>query len=307
VKPAAFEYHAPGSVEEALELLTEHGWDAKPLAGGQSLIPAMNFRLARPAVLVDLNGIEELTFIRGADEGTDEAPGSSGSNDGVRIGAMTRQRAVERSPLIARRAPLLSETMPHVAHPQIRNRGTIGGSAVHADPASEIPAVLLAMNAKCRIRGPEGERTVAAEEFFLGLFGTVLAPDELLLEIELPGRRPRRGCAFREIARRHGDYAMAGIAASLTLDKKGAVDEARLAYLSVGGAPSLAAGAAEALVGAQPTEEVIREAARVAAAEDVEPMEDMHASARYRARLVEVLTRQALTTAAQRASGASNP
>ena len=307
MKPAAFQYHAPASVDEALELLKEHGYDAKPLAGGQSLIPAMNFRLARPAVLVDLNGIEELSFIRGTDEATDEAPGEAGSGEGVRIGAMTRQRTAEQSPLVAQRAPLLSETLPHVAHPQIRNRGTIGGSAVHADPAAELPAVLLAMNAACRIRGPDGERTVAAEEFFLGLFGTVLDPDELLVEIELPGRRAGTGCAFREIARRHGDYAMAGIAASLTLDDAGTVRETRLAFLSVGGAPTLATSAAEALLGEKPTEAVIREAARVAAVEDVEPMDDMHASAEYRARLVEVLTRQALTVSARRASDSANP
>ena len=292
MKPAAFEYHAPRTADEALDLLAEHGFDAKPLAGGQSLIPAMNFRLARPAVLVDLNGIEEMSFIRE-------------SEGGVRIGAMTRQRAVERSPLIAREAPLLAETLPHVAHPQIRNRGTIGGSAVHADPAAEIPAVLLAMQARCRIRGPDGDRTVAAEEFFLGLFGTVLGPDELLMEIEVPGRQARRGCAFREIARRHGDYAMAGVAASLTLDERGAVEDARLAYLSVGGAPSLATQAGRSLAGSRPTADAIREAARIAAAEDVEPMEDMHASEAYRARLVEVLTRQALLAAVRRASSDS--
>ncbi|MEJ2335675.1 MAG: xanthine dehydrogenase family protein subunit M [Gemmatimonadales bacterium] len=298
MKPATFEYHAPDSVEEALALLREHGWDAKALAGGQSLIPAMNFRIARPTVLVDLNRIDELAFIRrNEDEEGDGGPGPGG----VRIGAMTRQRAVERSGLVAECEPLLTEMMPHVAHLQIRNRGTFGGSAVHADPASEIPAALLALNASCRVRGPEGERWVRAEEFFLGLFGTSLEPDELLMEIAFPGPRQRMGIAFREIARRHGDYALAGLATRLALDVDGRIQEVRLAYLGVGGAPALATSAAAALVGEKPTATVVEEAARTAA-EELEPMEDMHASAAYRSRLVEVLTREALGVAAERAS-----
>jgi carbon-monoxide dehydrogenase medium subunit len=297
VKPPAFEYHAPESVEEVLALLTEHGFDAKPLAGGQSLIPAMNFRIARPAVLVDLNRIGELAGIR-AEEPED---GAGTGGPGLAIGAMTRQRAVERSPLVAERAPLVAETLPHVAHPQIRNRGTFGGSAVHADPAAEIPALLLALDATCRVRGPSGERSIPAGEFFLGLFATALAPDELLIDIRLPGRRPHTGCAFREIARRCGDYALAGVAALLTLAEEGTVQRARLACLGVGGSPLLARAAAAALEGAVPTEAAIAEAARVAAAEDIEPLDDMHASAAYRSRLVEVVTREALTEAARRA------
>lgn len=298
MKPATFEYHAPDSVEEALALLREHGWDAKALAGGQSLIPAMNFRIARPTVLVDLNRIDELAFIRRNED--EEGHGGPGPG-GVRIGAMTRQRAVERSGLVAECEPLLTEMMPHVAHLQIRNRGTFGGSAVHADPASEIPAALLALNASCRVRGPEGERWVRAEEFFLGLFGTSLEPDELLIEIAFPGPRQRMGFAFREIARRHGDYALAGLATRLALDVDGRIQEVRLAYLGVGGAPALATSAAAVLVGEQPTATVVEEAARTAA-EELEPMEDMHASAAYRSRLVEVLTREALGVAADRAS-----
>lgn len=316
MKPAPFEYHAPDSVEEALALLGEHGFDAKALAGGQSLIPAMNFRLARPAVLVDLNRIAELAFIRrsGEDRAEDrgrheedgQGPNESGAGGpapgGVRIGAMTRQREVERSELVAERAPLLTEMMPHIAHPQIRNRGTFGGSAVHADPASEIPAALVALDATCRVRGPRGERWVRAEEFYLGLFGTALEPDELLIEMSLPGRRPSTGCAFREIARRQGDYAMAGVAAKLSLNGAGLIEDARLAYLSVGGAPALAPSAATALIGEKPTAAVVEDAARAAAAE-IDPMEDMHASAAYRRRLVEVLTREALAVSAERARG----
>ncbi len=295
MKPPTFEYHAPRSVEEALALLAEHGLDAKPLAGGQSLVPAMNFRLARPAVLVDLNRIEELAFIRPVEEGP--------AAGGVRIGAMTRQRAVERSALVTERVPLLAETMPHVAHPQIRNRGTFGGSAAHADPAAEIPAVLLAAGARCRVRGPDGDRWIRADEFFFGLFGTALQPEDLLLEVELPGQGPGTGCAFREIARRHGEYALAGVAATITLDDAGAVKGAHLVYLSVGGAPAAAPGAAGSLNGEKPTPDVIAAVARRAAHEDTEPMEDMHASAAYRARLVEVLTRDALHAAAERARG----
>ncbi len=310
MKPAPFEYHAPDSVEEAISLLAEHGYDAKPLAGGQSLIPAMNFRLARPAVLVDLNRIAELSLIREA-ETAEEAgslpavgggAGDSARDHGLRIGAMTRQRAVERSPLVAERAPLVAEMMPHIAHPPIRARGTFGGSAVHADPASEIPAALLALEASCRVRGPDGERWIPAEEFFLGLFGTALGPEELLIEVALPGRRPRTGCAFREIARRHGDYALAGLAARLAIGEDGGLRDVRLAYLGVGGAPALAARAARALEGEAPTATALSEAARVAATE-LEPMEDMHATAVYRSRLVEVLTREALAVAVERAGG----
>ncbi|MBW3655417.1 MAG: FAD binding domain-containing protein, partial [Gemmatimonadetes bacterium] len=163
MKPAPFEYHRPESVEEALSLLAEHGYDAKLLAGGQSLVPAMNFRMAVPAVLIDLNRVPGM-------DGIAEVDG------GLRIGAMVRQRAAERDPLIAARAGLISETLPFVAHAQIRNRGTMGGSIAHADPAAEIPAVMLALDARFRLRGRGGERLVTAGEFFTGLFGTALEP-----------------------------------------------------------------------------------------------------------------------------------
>jgi carbon-monoxide dehydrogenase medium subunit len=215
---------------------------------------------------------------------------------------MTRQRSVERSELVFQRATLLAETMPHVAHPPIRNRGTLGGNAVHADPASELPAVMLALQASCRVRGPNGERWIPVEDFFLGLFGTSLEPDELLIEIALPGRMSRSGCAFREIARRKGDYALAGLATKLTLDADGRMEDARLAYFSVGGAPALAVEAARGLVGERPEPSVIRDAAMTAAGE-LDLMEDLHASAAYRRRLVEVLTREALAEATSRASG----
>ena len=289
MKPAPFAYHRPESVDDALALLRTHGADAKPLAGGQSLIPAMNFRLARPAVLVDLNGIAALAYVR-------EAP------DGLRIGAMARQRAVERDPAVRRAAPLLAEALPHVAHAQIRNRGTIGGSVAHADPAGEIPAVLLALDARFEVRGPGGARTVPAERFFTGLFATALAPGDLLVEIAVPAMAARTGWAFLEVARRHGDYALAGVATTVTLDEAGRCRAARIALLGVGDGPVLARRAAKTLAGEAPTDKVLREAAGVAAAKDVDPPGDIHASAAYRRQLVAVLTRRALATACDRAA-----
>ncbi|CAN5478708.1 xanthine dehydrogenase family protein subunit M [soil metagenome] len=288
MKPAAFSYHRPGSADEALELLARHGFDAKLLAGGQSLIPAMNFRLAQPAVLIDLNGIEELAYIR------EEA-------DALRIGAMTRQRAAERSDPVARRAPLVHETLPFVAHPQIRNRGTIGGSIAHADPAAELPAVMLALEARFHLRSAQGTRSLAAEEFFTGLFGTALEAAELLTEVEIPFPPQRSGFAFSEISRRHGDYALAGVAAAVTLDQRGRCERARVALFSVGDGPVLAIEAARALAGAEPTEEAIRAAADAAAHRDIDPPADIHASAAYRRHLVEVLVRRVLPRAFERA------
>ena len=288
MKPAPFAYHRPGTVDEALALLAAHGADAKPLAGGQSLIPAMNFRLARPAVLVDLNRIDALAYVR------DDA-------NGVRIGAMTRQRVVERDPLVRRAAPLLTEALPHVAHAQIRNRGTIGGSVAHADPAGELPAVLLALDARFGVRGPEGTRTVAADQFFTGLFETALTPADLLLEITVPAMAPRTGWAFVEVARRHGDYALAGVATTVTLDEAGRCLEARIALLGVGEGPVLARRAAKGLAREMPTDKVLREAAGAAAARDADPPGDIHASSAYRRHLVAVLTRRALERAVARA------
>ena len=288
MKPAPFAYHRPGSVDEALALLAQHGGDAKPLAGGQSLIPAMNFRLARPAVLVDLNRLTTLAGIRGG-------------ADSLRIGAMTRQRAVERDATVARDAPLLAEALPHIAHPQIRTRGTVGGSLAHADPAAELPAVMVALGATFELHSPRGKRSVPAEEFYTGLFTTALAADELLVEIAIPPRTPRSGSAFLEVARRHGDYALAGVAAVLTLDDAGRCREARIALLSVGDGPVLAIKAAKAITGEKPTADAIQEAADAAASKDVDPPGDIHASAAYRRQLVGVLVRRALQRACERA------
>src|SRR5881392_4388921 len=287
MKPAPFDYFAPATLDEALALLAEHGGDAKPLAGGQSLLPAMNFRLARPAVLVDLNRISELAYVR--------------AESGVAIGAMTRQRVVERSDVVARAAPLLAEALPSIAHPQIRNRGTLGGSLAHADPAAELPAVMLALEARFRAQSSTGERSIPVAEFFKGMLETALAPGELLVEIAIPALPARTGTAFLEMARRHGDYALVGVAAVVTLDTKGRCHTARIAGFSVGDGPVLLAEAASVLAGQPPSEELLRAAGGAAATRDVDPPSDIHASAAYRRQLVGVLTRRALARAFARA------
>ena len=205
MKPAPFVYHRPDTLEDALALLAEHGEEAKPLAGGQSLVPAMNFRLAQPSVLIDLNRIATLAGIEPVD-------------GGLRIGGMTRHRALEHSPVVARLAPLVAETMPFIAHPPIRTRGTLGGSLAHADPAAELPAVMLALGASIGVRSQAAARSVPATAFFLGLFTTSLAPDELLVDVTIPPMAPGSGWAMDEVSRRHGDFALAGAAAVVTLD-----------------------------------------------------------------------------------------
>ncbi len=289
MKPAPFKYYAPTTVAEALARLAQHGWDAKVIAGGQSLIPMMNFRLAQPAVLVDLNNIPELSYIE---------PGKDG---GVRIGTMTRQRQVEHDPLITERAPMVHEAMPKIAYPQIRSRGTFGGSIAHADPSAELPTIAVALNGRMRLQSQRGERWVEADEFFLGFFTTVLETDELLVEITLPPMPPRSGWSFLEVARRHHDFALVGVAAAVTLDAKGQCEQARMVYFSVGDGPVEARQAVEVLRGQPPTAEAIREAAETAAKADVDPTSDINASAEYRRHLVAVLGRRALTEAFERA------
>ena len=290
MKPAPFEYYAPTTVEEALAGLAEHGWDAKALAGGHSLIPMMNFRIAQPAVLVDLNHVSELFYIR------------PNGNGGLLLGAMTRQNQVEHDALVAERAPLLHETIPQVAYPQIRSRGTFGGSLAHADPSAELVAVAIALNARLRLRSQAGERWVPADEFFVGLFTTVLEPDELLVEVALPPMPPRSGWSFLQVTRRHHDFCMAGGAVLVTLDEKWLCEQARLVFLSVGDGPVDARQAAEMLKGQIPTPEAIRAAAEKAAADEIDPGSDIHASAEYRRHLSEVLARRTLTQAFDRAN-----
>lgn len=290
MKPAPFKYYAPTSIDEALSLLAKHGYDAKPLAGGQSLIPMMNFRLAQPSVLVDLNNIPDLAFIRVAPEG------------GLRLGAMTRHAQVEKDPLVAERAPLIFETMPKIATPQIRSRGTFGGSLSHADPSAELVTVSVILDGSFRLRSQAGDRWIPAREFFVGMFTTQLEPDELLTEIAIPPLQPRSGWALMEITRRPHDFALVGVAVVVTLDDERRCHNARIGLLSVGDGPVEAQRAVEVLIGETPTAAAIQAAAEIAATEDIDPSSDIHASASYRRQLVRVLTRRALQLAFERAS-----
>jgi carbon-monoxide dehydrogenase medium subunit len=289
MKPPVFDYLAPETLDEALEALEQHGWGAKVLAGGQSLIPLLNFRLAEPSVLIDLNRIESLDYVRESDSG------------GLLIGGMTRVRTLERDARVAERAPLLTEAVPWIAHPQIRNRGTVGGSLAHADPAAELPVLAVALDATVRIRGASGDRVMAAGDFFVGLMTTDLAPDELLVEVEIPPMAAQTGWGFVEIARRKGDYAQAGVAVVVTLDDNASVADARLVYLTAGEVPTPAPRAAAILRQEGLTEESIRGAAAVAAHEEIEPTDDIHASAEFKRHLAEVVTRRALQAARERA------
>ena len=289
MKPASFKYLSPDSLDDALAAMAQHGADTKLLAGGQSLIPAMNFRVLQPAVLVDLNPLTELNYIRSGDDG------------GMRIGAMTRLRQLERDPLAAACAPLLHTALPHIAHAQIRNRGTLGGSLVHADPAAELPVVTLALAARYRVQNTAGSRWIDSSAFFHGFFYTAIEPDEIMVEIALPPMPARTGYAFLEIARRHGDYAMAGVAALVTLDESGVCQRARLVYLNLGDAPLDAQAAAGLLIGEKQSDELAAAVATKASEEEVMPMGSLHASIEYQQHLARVLTRRALIQAFERA------
>ena len=291
MKPPSFDYLAPASVEEALALLGDLGEGAKALAGGQSLVPMLNFRLVRPRHLVDLNDLTELAGIR-EDDGR------------LVIGAMTRQRAVERSALVRARCPLLAEAMPQIGHVQIRNQGTIGGSLAHADPAAELPAVVAALDGELVLRSARGQRVLKAEEFFVTYFTTAAAPAELLVEVRLPAMPPRTGSAFVEVSRRHGDFALVGVAATVTVDEAGVCTGSALALTGVGRTPVVAREAARALVGVKPTAAAIDDVGR-RVADAVRPDGDLHASSEYRRHLAGVLTRRALARAAERVTGAS--
>lgn len=288
MKPAPFEYHAPTSIEETLCLLREMSGDTKLLAGGQSLVPAMNFRVVQPSTLIDLNRINELNYV--LEDG-----------DCIRVGAMTRERTLELNPLVAEKLPLLAEAMPYVAHPQIRNRGTLGGSLANADPAAELPVLMLALNARLKVRSAELERWVDAQNFFSGMFVTDLAPHEMLVEIELTAQPARTGWSFMEVAPRTGDYALMGVAALLTLDESGKCKAAKLVYLNAGDGPVDAKQAAQILQSETPDEKLIDEAAVVASEQEINPFGNIHASPEFQRHLANVLTKRALKQAIQRA------
>jgi carbon-monoxide dehydrogenase medium subunit len=288
VKPARFAYHAPATVEEAVALLTRYGGEAKLLAGGQSLMPLMNFRLARPAALIDLNAITSLAYIR-EDDGQ------------IRFGAMTRQRAIEFSPVVRRRLPLLAEATALVGHLPIRTRGTIGGSIAHADPSAEYPAILTALDGAVVARGPRGERTLRASELFQSYLTTSLGPDEMLVEVRLPAMPDGAGFAFEEFSRRHGDFAIVGIAAMLVGGGERCTS-ARLVAAGAGPVPTRLRQAEEILESEGFSVAAI-EATACRAAELVEPDPDIHASAAYRRNLTRVLTGRALRRAVARLRG----
>lgn len=292
MKPASFKYVAPRTLDEALAAKAEHGDDAMFLAGGQSLVPAMNFRLAEPAVLIDVNTIADLDFIR-LDSDTGE----------LRLAARTRHRDLQFDPAIAQASPLMREAIVHVSHPQIRNRGTLCGNLSHADPASEMPAVMLALDARMRLASRTGERWVPAREFFHGIYTTTCADDEMLVEVAVPAAAPRSATCFLEVARRPGDYAMMGVAVALILDDQNRCTQARLAYCSAAETPILSTTGADVLTGTDLADDAL-DAAADAVHADIAPLGSVHASADYQRHLASVLTRRALRTARARATGA---
>jgi aerobic carbon-monoxide dehydrogenase medium subunit len=291
MKPPSFDYHAPQSAAEALELLGRYGTDARLLAGGQSLVPLLNFRLSAPAVIVDLNRAADLAYIKE-------------ENGQVRMGAMTRQRAIEFSPLVKSRLPLLAEATRWVGHLPTRTRGTIGGSLAHSDPAAEYPAVVTALDAELVIRGSAGERVVRAAEFFVGFMTTALQPGEMLVEVRMAAQAPDSGWAFEEFSRRHGDFAIVGIAAMVAVGG----DRCRSARLAACGASSTAMRlrAAEEILEHGGVDDRYIDDAAGRAAELVDPGADLHASAEYRRHLTRVLTRRALKRAVERSRKREN-
>jgi len=281
-----FDYEAPNTVSEAVELLAEHLDEASVLAGGQSLIPLLALRLARPAVLIDINRIDELS-------------GVSATDGWVAIGAMTREYVAEESGIVADTVPLLAAALPLIGHEAIRSRGTIGGSLAHADPAAELPAVARALDAEFVVRGPSGERAVPAAEWFEGYLTTSRRPDELLVEVRFPAAGRGTGISFQEVARRHGDFAVVGLAASLTL-AEGAITDARLAFAGLSDVPVRAAHAEDLLVGERPSAELFDEAAS-RATDDMDPPADLHGSSDYRKKVAAALVRRGLRAAADNA------
>jgi aerobic carbon-monoxide dehydrogenase medium subunit len=288
VKPAAFAYLAPRTVEEAVDQLAEHGQEARVLAGGQSLVRLMNTRLATPSVVIDINRIPGLD-------------GIDAENGAVRIGAGARQRSSELSPLVRSRIPLFAEAGALVAHASVRRRGTVVGSVAFADPSAELPAALLALDGQVVARSARGERVIEADDFFAGPFENGLAADELAVELRIPvTSAARTGSAFVEVARRHGDLPMCGAGTVLQLDESGAVTSARIALCAVDRRPVRARTAEAALVGNPPTDDLLGQAAELAAA-GADPIGDCHGSASFRRHLARVITRRSLAAALARA------
>ena len=289
MKPAPFEYFAPTSLDEAVGLLDQYGEDAKILAGGQSLVPMMNFRLVRTACLIDINGLSELAYIEEAD-------------GGLRVGALTRQRDLERSELVRGRNGLLIEGVRLIGHPAIRTRGTVGGSIVHADPTAELPAILAALDGEVRVTGPSGSRALGWQDFFLMYFTTALDPTEICVEVVFPSLSSGAGWAYQEFTHRHGDFALVGVAAVLEVDSSGGCSMARIAVAGVGPTPERAGGAEAFLLGQRLDRDVFQHAARLVS-EEIEPEADLHASEDYRRHLAATMAVRALERAAERLKG----
>jgi carbon-monoxide dehydrogenase medium subunit len=281
VKPAPFDYILARSAQEAVEALARHRDDAKVLAGGQSLVPMLNLRLSRPAVVVDINGAPELDYLR--------------VSDGIlAVGALARQRTLERWAATA--CPLIAEALRWIGHAAIRSRGTVAGSIAHADPASELPALLLCLEGTVVARGTGGARVIPASELYVAPLSTTLHADELVIEVRFTVPRPGAGWGFAEVARRHGDFALVGAVALLWQERDGRVAGARLAFFGAGGTPTRAVAAESMLIGREPTPPRLHEAARAAAAR-LSPDGDLHASAEYRRRVAGVLAERTLMAA----------
>jgi aerobic carbon-monoxide dehydrogenase medium subunit len=284
--PGKFSYHAPASVPEAIALLGELGEDAKVLAGGQSLIPLMRFRLAQPGHVIDINRIEGLAYVRA-------------DGDGLRIGALAREADVEAEPAVARAYPLLADAAAVIADPLVRNLATVCGNIAHADPANDHPAVMLAYRAEVVAEGPSGRRTIPIDDFFVDTFVTALAPDEVLVELHIPAPRPGSGGAYQKLERKVGDYAIAGVAAQIELGSDGRISQAGIALTNVGPMPIRASDAEAALVGRAPDDEALAEAADLAAAA-TDPVDDLRGPAEYKRAVTRTLTARALRAALAR-------
>jgi carbon-monoxide dehydrogenase medium subunit len=280
-----FEYAAPATLEEALALLREHGEEGKVLAGGQSLIPILQYRLARPRVVIDINGLPLGDIV--VEDGR------------VRLGALVRHHQLEESDAIARRCPVLGEAARLIGNVRVRTLGTVGGSLAHADPAAELPAVMTALDARLAVAGPAGRRTLAARDFFTGLLTTALAPDEILTDVEI-GALPAHGWAVEEMSRRAGDFAIVAVVALVSLDGRGRVDDARLAFGGVADRPVQARAAEDALRGREPSTDALARAAQIAR-DALDPPSDAFVSGAYRRHVAGVLCRRALTRAVERA------
>jgi carbon-monoxide dehydrogenase medium subunit len=287
VKAPRFSYVRPESLKQVLELLAEHGDDARILAGGQSLMPVLNMRLSQPKLVIDINRIDALK-------------GIALQGDVVRIGALTRHVEVMNSEIVARHLPLIAEAMPHVAHVAVRNRGTFGGSIALADPSAEMPACILALGATLVVESRRGRRSIAADDFFLGLYETARAADELLVEVLIPAQKRDHVSVFMELARRHGDFAIAGLACYARFDGE-IVREARLVYFGSEAKPTLAAGAIAAIAG-QPWSPASRDAACAALADDLDPIDNIFGSPKTKLHWQRVLTQRALDKAKERAA-----